>query len=306
MTLLLERGQRVLYLPGVAVNRIAGAYRGEGKTDAKNAAVIADQARMRRDLRELHLDDTLLAELRMLTAHRADLAADRTRTINRLRVRLLGIFPALERAFDFTNRGPLVLISQFQTPAALTAIGREKLELWLRERKVRHANKLATAAIQAAEAQHVRVPGEAMAGELVGRLTANVIDLDQQLAELDKLIADRFHRHHHVKVITSMVGIGDLLGAEFLAATGGNLDGFASADHLAGYAGLAPTPRDSGRRVGKPAPPEALQPPTPTRLLRISPDQHPAQPLLQNPSTSANELRANATVKPSLPSPGAA
>ncbi|MEU5529735.1 IS110 family transposase [Micromonospora chersina] len=250
ITLLLERGQRVLYLPGVAVNRIAGAYRGEGKTDAKDAAVIADQARMRRDLRELHLDDTLLAELRMLTAHRADLAADRTRTINRLRIRLLGIFPALERALDFTNRGPLVLISQFQTPAALIAIGREELERWLRERRVRHANKLATAAIEAAEAQHVRVPGEAMAGELVGRLAATVIDLDRQLTELDKLIADRFHRHHHAKVITSMVGIGDLLGAEFLAATGGSLEGFASADHLAGYAGLAPTPRDSGRRVG--------------------------------------------------------
>ena len=47
-----------------------------------------------------------------------------------------------------------------------------------------------------------------------------------------------------------MVGIGDLLGAEFLAATGGTLTGFASADHLAGYAGLAPAPRDSGKRTG--------------------------------------------------------
>ncbi len=181
ITLLLEPGQRVLYLPGVVVNRIAGAYRGEGKTDAKDAAVIADQARMRRDLRELHLDDTLLAELRMHTAHRADLAADRTRTINRLRVRLLGIFPALERALDFTNRGPLMLISQFQIPTPLIATGREELASWLRERKVRHANKLAAAAIHTAEAQHVRVPGEAMAGELVGRPAANVIDLDRQL-----------------------------------------------------------------------------------------------------------------------------
>jgi transposase len=88
-----------------------------------------------------------------------------------------------------------------------------------------------------------------MAGDIVARLAANVIDLDRQLAELDKLIADRFHRHRNAKVISSVVGIGDLLGAEFLAATGGSLDGFASADHLAGYAGLAPTPRDSGRRV---------------------------------------------------------
>ncbi len=50
ITLLLDRGQRVVYLPGIAVNRAAAAYRGEGKTDAKDAAIIADQARMRRDL----------------------------------------------------------------------------------------------------------------------------------------------------------------------------------------------------------------------------------------------------------------
>ncbi|MFY1659184.1 hypothetical protein [Micromonospora sp. WMMD1274] len=40
-----------------------------------------------------------------------------------------------------------------------------------------------------------------------------MIDLDRQLTELDKHIADGSHRHHHAPVITSMVGIGDLLGA---------------------------------------------------------------------------------------------
>ena len=59
----------------------------------KDAAIIADQARMRRDLYELQLDDDMIAELCMLTAHCADLAADRTRTINRLRGRLLSVFP---------------------------------------------------------------------------------------------------------------------------------------------------------------------------------------------------------------------
>jgi transposase len=250
ITLLLERGQRLLYLPGVAVNRISDAYRGEGKTDAKDAAIIADQARMRRGLRELRLEDSTIVELRILTAHRADLTAERTRTINRLRVQLLGVFPALERALDFTNRGPLVLISQFQTPAALAAIGQHGLERWLRERKVRQADKLATVAVTAACGQSVTVPGEAIAAHVVARLAATVMELDGQLAEVDKLISDRFQKHRHAAVISSMVGIGDLLGAEFLAATGGSLSGFASADHLAGYAGLAPTPRDSGRRTG--------------------------------------------------------
>lgn len=40
-----------------------------------------------------------------------------------------------------------------------------------------------------------------------------------------------------------------MLGAEFLAVFGGSLAGFASADHLVGYAGLAPPPHDSGYRT---------------------------------------------------------
>jgi transposase len=250
ITLLLERGQRLLYLPGVAVNRISEAYRGEGKTDAKDAAIIADQARMRRDLRELRLEDTTIAELRIMTTHRANLAAERTRTINRLRGQLLGVFPALERALDFTNRGPLVLISHFQTPAALTAMGQHGIERRLREHKVRHPDKLATAALKAARSQSVTLPGEAVAAHVVARLAATVIELQRQLAELDKMISDRFQTHRHAAIITSMVGIGDLLGAEFLAATGGSLSDFPSANHLAGYAGLAPAPHDSGRRTG--------------------------------------------------------
>ena len=70
-----------------------------------------------------------------------------------------------------------------------------------------------------------------------------MLDLDRQLADIDKRISTRFEVQPDATTITSMAGIGDLLGAEFLAATGGELDGFASADHLAGYAGLAPAPR---------------------------------------------------------------
>ena len=74
IALLLQHGQRVVYLPGIAVNRASAGYRGEGKTDAKDAAIIADQARMRRDLRELHVLDEDIAQLQLLSSYRADLA----------------------------------------------------------------------------------------------------------------------------------------------------------------------------------------------------------------------------------------
>ena len=49
--------------------------------------------------------DEDIAQLQLLSSYRADLTADRTRSINRLRGLLTGIFPALERVLDFTNRG---------------------------------------------------------------------------------------------------------------------------------------------------------------------------------------------------------
>jgi hypothetical protein len=52
LALLVAAGQRLVYVPGRTVNRMAGAFAGEGKTDVKDARVIADTAQLRRDLTE--------------------------------------------------------------------------------------------------------------------------------------------------------------------------------------------------------------------------------------------------------------
>ena len=57
LALLCERDQRVLYILGLTVNRANDTYGGESKTDARDAHVIADQARMRPDLGELAPDN---------------------------------------------------------------------------------------------------------------------------------------------------------------------------------------------------------------------------------------------------------
>ena len=117
LAILLAHDQTVLYLSGRAVHRAAGGYRGEGKSDARDAAIIADRARMRRDLAAIRPGDEITVELKILTARRADLVADRTRALNRLREQLLSIFPALERCFDFSHcKGALTLLTGYQTP----------------------------------------------------------------------------------------------------------------------------------------------------------------------------------------------
>ncbi|ETB12649.1 transposase IS116, partial [Mycobacterium avium subsp. paratuberculosis 08-8281] len=85
---------------------------------------------------------------------------------------------------------------------------------------------------------------------VVARLAKEVMALDTEIGDTDAMIEERFRRHRHAEIILSMPGFGVILGAEFLAATGGDMAAFASADRLAGVAGLAPVPRDSGRISG--------------------------------------------------------
>ncbi|MEV1043269.1 MULTISPECIES: transposase [unclassified Streptomyces] len=73
-----------------------------------------------------------------------------------------------------------------------------------------------------------------------------MLALDEEIAELDALIEAWFHEHRHATVIRSLPGMGTLLGAEFIAAAGGDLEAFGTADRLASFAGLSPVPRDSG------------------------------------------------------------
>jgi transposase len=249
--LLMAAEQRLLYIPGRTVYHASGSYRGEGKTDAKDAAIIADQARMRRDLQPLRAGDDLAVELRILTGRRTDLVADRTRAINRLRAQLLDYFPALERAFDYSaSKAALILLTGYQTPDGLRRAGAARLAAWLRKRKARNADAVAATAIEAANAQHSVVLGQQLAAAMVARLAKEVMNLDTEIAETETMIEERFRRHRHAEIILSMPGFGVILGAEFIAATGGDMGAFTSVDRLAGVSGLAPVPRDSGRISG--------------------------------------------------------
>jgi transposase len=250
INLLAAHSQSLVYIPGFAVNRATDSYRGQGKTDARDAHVIADQARMRTDFQPIRLDDEAVIELRLLTEHRSDLVADRTRTTNRLRALLNSMFPALERALDLGNVGPLKLLTGYQAPAALRRTGVKRLTTWLRNRKVWGAQALAEKAIEAAERQHTAVAGEKSVAKMVHTLAEELMALNEKIAETDKLIESRFREHELAEVITSLPGIGPIFGAEFLAAVGGSLDAFPTADRLAAFAGVSPAPKDSGKVSG--------------------------------------------------------
>jgi len=243
----------VVYVPGRLVNRMAGAFAGEGKSDAKDAFTIAETARLRRDLTPIADPDRLVAELQVLTARREDLMGDWVRGVNRLRDLLASIFPALEAAFDYSTRSALVLLTGFQTPAGLRVAGAEGIAEYLRISGAWPKGIVAMVdkALAAAVAQSITLPTESTVAPLIARLAAQLLDLDREIKDLDKRITGTFGRHPHAASITSVNGFGAILGAQLLADTGGNLQAtFGSSARLAAYAGLAPVPRDSGRVRG--------------------------------------------------------
>lgn len=246
--LLAAHDQTVLYIPGHAVHHASKAYRGDGKTDAKDAAIIADQARMRRDLQTRRPEDETGTELRVLTSHRKDLVRDRTRALNRIRAHLLEYFPALERSFDFSaSRASLILLTGYATPDQIRRMGQARLTKWLLARGCRTAVATANTALEAAKSQHSVLPGQSIGALLAAQLAQDVMTLDGRIAEVDKLIEQRLEDTRQAVLLTSLPGFGPLLAAEFLASTGTDLTTFGSADRLAGVAGLAPAAKDSGR-----------------------------------------------------------
>ncbi|RKT86918.1 Transposase IS116/IS110/IS902 family protein [Saccharopolyspora antimicrobica] len=252
LAVLVTAGQRVAYVPGRVVNRMTGVFRGEAKSDAKDARIIAETARMRSDLTELSTPDELVVELTRLTAHREDLMADWVRGVNRLRDLLTSIFPALERAFDYSTRSALILVAGYQTPDAVRAAGEHGLTRHLLDHSAwaKGTPSMVDKTLAAAASQTVRLPGETTTAVLIARLARQLLDLDREIKDTDKLIKDRFRAHPQAEIIESLPGLGPILGAEFIVATGGDLAAFANSGRLASYAGLVPVPQDSGRVTG--------------------------------------------------------
>jgi transposase len=246
---LMAAGHQVIYVPGRTVKTMTGAFAGEAKTDARDAVVIANTARMRRDLAVVTPPTELVARLALLVAHRADLVEEWVRGVNRLRRLMLAISPALEQALTFTSAATLILLSQYQTPEQIRAAGRDALIAHLRRNRALHTAKVADAALTAATRQTIALPAQDTAAALTAELASHLLQLRGRIKATDKAIEAAVGTHPQAAIMRSLPGMGPLVAAEFTVAVG-DLSTFPSPDHLAAYAGLAPVPRDSGKRVG--------------------------------------------------------
>jgi len=251
LTVAKDTGCTVAYLPGLAMRRIADLYPGEAKTDAKDAAVIADAARtMPHTLRSLQTGDEITAQLTVLVGFDQDLAAEATRTSNRIRGLLTQFHPSLERVLGPRLDHPAVtwLLERHGSPQALRTAGRRKLVELIRPKAPRMAQRLIDDVFTALDEQTVIVPGTGTLDVVIPSLARSLAAIHDQRRALEAQISELLEAHPLSQVLTSMPGVAVRTAATLLVTIGDATD-FPTAAHLASYAGLAPTTKSSGTSI---------------------------------------------------------
>lgn len=243
-------GVTVGYLPGLAMRRIADLHPGEAKTDARDAAIIADAARtMPHTLRSIEVADEQVAELSMLCGFDDDLAQQVTATSNRLRGLLTQIHPGLERVLGPRLDHPAVLdlIRTWPTPAALRAAGRKRVAARLKKQAPRMYDRLTAEIFSALDAQTVVVIGTNAATVVLPQLAGMLADLRTSRETLHAQVEAIVEAHPLHPVLNSIPAVGIRTEARILTEVVGK--DFPTAGHLASYAGLSPVTWRSGSSI---------------------------------------------------------
>lgn len=228
-----SEGVLVGYLPGLSMRRIADLHAGEAKTDARDAAIIAEVG----------------CELSMICGFDDDLAAQATQASNRIRGLLTQIHPALERVLGpwLDHSAVLDLLQRYPSPEKLASQGEKRLASQLCKLAPRLGKRLAADITQALAEQTVVVPGTNAAVVVLPRLALQLITLRKQRDEVAMEVEQRVLTHPLYPVLTSMPGVGVRTAARLLTEVA--CRAFASTAHLAAYAGLAPVTRRSGSSI---------------------------------------------------------
>jgi transposase len=223
----------------------------QGKTDLGDAYLLADVLRTDghrfRELRPLS-DET--KALRGLVRLRDDLVGQRVALANQLRCLLEQFWPGAAAIFaDIDSPIALDFLDRYPTPSAAGSLGEKRMAAFM----ARHAycgRRSAAELLARLRAAPVGLSGELEAeakGECVRALVAVLRPLVAQVQTLTAAVEHAVEAHQDGQVVTSLFRSGRVCAAQILSELGDDRVRFASAEHLAAEAGVAPITRESGK-----------------------------------------------------------
>ena len=247
-THLCDLGCTVHVINPVQSDALRGLYIRQTKNDIKDSAIIADVIRIGRYCENTVSDDKMLA-LRDLTRQRfylVDIISDLKRKSLTLIDRIFPEYPKLfSDAFGSTS---LELLANCNTPEDIIAIDTDKLvEMLSTASKGRFKREKAEKIKAAAQNSFGALLCTDSTSFMLKQFVEQIKFLENQLDELNEMISERLAVFN--SPITSITGIGDVLGASILSEIG-DISRFESADKLAAFAGIDPTVSQSGNFLG--------------------------------------------------------
>lgn len=232
----------------VRSDALRGLYIRQTKNDIKDSAIIADVIRIGRYCETTVSDDNMLA-LRDLTRQRFYLV-DMISDLKRKSLTLIDrIFPEYPKLFSDTfGSTSLELLANCNTPEDIIAIDTDKLvEMLSTASKGRFKREKAEKIKAAAQNSFGALLCTDSTSFMLKQFVEQIKFLENQLDELNEMISERLAEFN--SPITSITGIGDVLGASILSEIG-DISRFESADKLAAFAGIDPTVSQSGNFLG--------------------------------------------------------
>jgi transposase len=222
------------------------------KSDAGDAHVLAEIVRLDRDHHRTVAGDSDLADSLKLVARAHQTAVwERTRHVLRLRSTLLEYFPAAVHAFeDLAASDALSLLARAPTPGRAAKLTQRQLVAALRAAHRHHVETKAQELLKLLRASALRQPvtTEAAYGAVVAGQVGIITALNTQIAGLEQVVGEHFHRHPAADIYLSQPGLGMILAARVLGEFGDDTGRFTHARSRKNYSGQSPITRASGKK----------------------------------------------------------
>ncbi|MEO8292056.1 MAG: IS110 family transposase [Actinomycetota bacterium] len=251
---LVATGYRVYAINPMAASRYRDRHAVAGaKSDPGDAKVLADLVRTdRHNHREVAGDSTLAEAIKVLARAHQRLVWTRGRQTNQLRSTLREYYPGALGVFtDLHSPDALAVLAVAPTPVAGRGMSKSKVRTLLeRAGRRRNLDRRSAEIVEGLRAPQLEAPtlvAEAF-GTTVVSTVAIVQTLNTEIERLQDELASRFEEHPDAEILTSLPGLGRVLGARVLAEFGDDPTRYADARARRNYAGMAPITRASGTR----------------------------------------------------------
>ena len=250
--LLLEAGHPVVPVSPNAIKTwresevLSGA-----KSDAADAAVIADYLRLRQHrLKTATPYSGETKALRTVVRTRDDLVEMRVAAVNQLAALLDAHWPGAKAIFaDLESQIALEFLTRYPTPAAAAHLGEKRLAAFCAARGY-SGKRPAAVLLQRLRSAPSGTTDEALTPALhdaVLALVGVVKAVNAAIKDLDRSIAARLGEHPDGEIFTSLPRSGRINAAQMLAEWGDCRQAYKGPDSVAALAGCTPVTKASGK-----------------------------------------------------------